>query len=170
MMYSKNDIVIYSSYGLCKITEISKQNFGGVSENYYTLSPVYDEKSTLFVPANNKNLVEKMKPVMSKSEIYGLIESISAEDNVWIDDENKRKEKYKEILSGGNRTEIIKMIRSVYQMKVKRQSEGKKLHVADERFFKDAERLINEEFAYVLDIERGKVVEFITEKIAPITK
>ena len=40
------------------------------------------------------------------------------------------------------------------------------MHVSDEKFFKDAERLIYDEFAFVLNIAPNKVGDFINHELA----
>ena len=42
---------------------------------------------------------------------------------------------------------------------------GKKLHACDEQYYKDAEKIIYDEFAYVLDINRLDVKDFITNEL-----
>ena len=71
----------------------------------------------------------------------------------WIENEQERKAKYKEIIAKGDRRELIRLIKSVYLHGQKLKLTGKKLHVVDERFLKEAERLLYDEFAHVLKIE-----------------
>jgi CarD family transcriptional regulator len=47
---------------------------------------------------------------------------------------------------------------------------GKKLRVSDERFLKDAEKVLYDEFAHVLDIKREEVLPFIFEQIETVRK
>ncbi len=164
-MFCVNDVVLYSCYGVCEITEISMKNFGGSKEEYYVLRPIYDSKSTLFVPVNNEKLTSKIRPVLTIDEVYALIKTMPDKESVWIEDENKRKDHYKEILTTGNREEIVKMIKAVYFMEKKKRSEGKKLHAVDEKFFRDAEKLLYEEFSHVLNIEKTEVFDFITSAL-----
>ena len=106
-----------------------------------------------------------MKRIMTKDEIYHLINDMPNEESIWISNENERKEKYKEIIFNGNRTELVQLIKTLYIHKQNQRSEGKKLHLADERFLKDAERILYDEFAYVLDITPDKGVPFIMGEI-----
>ncbi len=41
----------------------------------------------------------------------------------------------------------------------------KKLHVADENAMKDSEKMLYDEFAYVLKIERSEIIPYITEQL-----
>ena len=51
------------------------------------------------------------------------------------------------------------MIKALYFHKNKRESEGKHLYLSDERFFKEAERILYDEFQYVLNIKKDEVME-----------
>ncbi len=44
------------------------------------------------------------------------------------------------------------------------------MHIADERFLNEAEKLLYEEFAHVLQIERNQVLPFILKQIQPEEK
>lgn len=46
-----------------------------------------------------------------------------------------------------------------------KRSSGKKLHACDERFFRDAEKMLYEEFAAALNIDKEGVLPFILSKI-----
>lgn len=164
-MFKVNDTVLYSSYGVCKITEIAKRDLNGIKKEYYTLKPVYDKKSTVFVPVDNERLVSKIHKVLSVDEIYELIYSMPEEDTIWIDDESERKEYYSRVLQTGDRRELIQMIKSLYKNRQELASNKKKQHISDERFFRDAEKMLYEEFAHVLDIKRDQVLPFILNQI-----
>ena len=45
------------------------------------------------------------------------------------------------------------MIKAIYAHKKEREAEGKRLHMSDERFFKDAEQILYNEFQYVLNLD-----------------
>ena len=61
--------------------------------------------------------------------------------------------------------ELIQMIKALYFHKQKREADGKNLYLSDERFFKEAERILYDEFQYVLNIKREELLPFIFQKI-----
>lgn len=165
MGYKVNETILYGSHGVCKIEEISERKFNNKTLEYYELRPVYDEKAVLFVPVNNEKLVSKMRPVLSAAEIYALIRSMPDEDMSWIDNDGARKEKFKEILASGDRAQLIRVIKTLNRHQEAQKEKGKKLHIVDERFMKDAEKMLHAEFAYVLDIKYEDVIPFIVEEL-----
>ena len=166
MNYEINDTILYGSQGVCKITGTVQKDFGGSIMDYYTLQPVYSDNSVIYVPMHNEALLRKMRRVLSSEEIYALIQAMPREEAFWIEDENKRKETCRDILSRGDRTELIRAIKALYLHQQELQEKGRKLHVSDERFLKDAEKMLYDEFALVLNIREEDVLPFIMEQIA----
>ena len=164
-MFRVNDTIMYGTHGICKITDITEKDFMGTKKEYYVLKPMNDVAATLFAPVNNPKIEGKMRRILSEQEIYQLIESMPKEEAVWIDKENERKEQYKRIIAKGNHVELIKMIKALYLHKLKREAEGKHLYLSDERFFKEAERILYDEFQYVLNVKREELLPLIFQKI-----
>lgn len=165
MLCNINDTVIYGAEGVCRIVGISKKNLTGTSKEYYVLKPVYDERSTIFAPVHSEKVQAKMRPVLSREEIHALIDAMPAEDTIWIENELSRREQYKKILADGDRTELIRLIKTLYGHQKSQKEKGRKMHVADETFMRDAERMLHEEFAHVLNIDRDQVLPLILERI-----
>ncbi len=164
-MFEKEDVILYGVHGVCKITELVEREYGGVQKQYYVLKPMYNETSILYVPVDSQALTSKMKRVLSAEEVYALIRSMRKEEALWIEDERERKTKYKEILEHGDRLELVGMIKALYQHQKEQEKRGRHLHVADERFFKTAEKILYDEFALVLKIEPQQVLPFVLQQI-----
>lgn len=164
-MYAVNDMVLYGRNGACKIVDITRREVAGSSIEYYVLQPVYNHTSTIFVPTGNQALTGKMQQVLSADEIHEIIRSLPDEESLWIADDEERRVRYNEILSAGNRRDVIRMIKALYLHREELKERGKHLHLADERFLKDAERLLYDEFALVLHIQPDQVLPFILQQI-----
>jgi CarD family transcriptional regulator len=82
-----------------------------------------------------------------------------------VENDNERKDLYRKILAGNDRTSLIRMIKSLYSHQVVQKAKGKKLHMQDERFMKEAETVLYDEFAHVLSIKREEVLPFIAQQI-----
>lgn len=151
-MFQVNDVIIYGTQGVCKITGTEEKVVGGKKKTYFVLKPVSDHGATIFAPTDNELVLKKMRRLLTKEEIYQLIDSMPGENGEWIANENERREHYKSILAKGDHLELIKMIKAIYAHKKEREADGKRLHMSDERFFKDAEQILYNEFQYVLDL------------------
>jgi len=164
-LFSKGDTVIYGIHGICKITDVQIKEFMGEKAEYFVLNPVYDERATVFVPCQNESLTSKMKRIMSPAEIHDMIRAMPDEKQMWIENEQERKKSYSDILKNGDRKALIGLIKTLYLHKEKQGASGKKLHISDENFLRDAEKILYEEFAHVLQIKRDQVLPFICEQI-----
>ena len=164
-MYKVNDTIMYGTQGICKIVEITEKDFMGTKKEYYVLKPISDASATLYAPMNNAKTEAKMRRILSEEEIYELIDTMPYEEANWIRNENDRKEKYKNIIISGDRVELIRMIKALYYQKREREADGKHLYISDERFMKDAERILYDEFQYVLKVEKEELMNYIFDRI-----
>ena len=97
--------------------------------------------------------------------MFELINQIPEIAPYWIDNENERKKHFSSIIRSGQRADIIAIIKSIYEHSKGLKEKGRKLHACDEISCKDAEKLIYEEFSYVLDIEKKDVQMLISKAI-----
>lgn len=164
-MYNINDTVIYASYGVCRIKAVETRDFSGEPKEYYILQPVGDTRNTFYIPTDNEALKEKMRRVYSRKEVEELIRIMPDEGSIWIENEQQRKDAYRQIIENGNRHELIKLIKTLYIYRKDLEAQHKKLHSTDERFLRDAENMLYDEFAFALGISRDEVVPYIKEHI-----
>ena len=111
-MFKVNDTIMYGTQGVCKIIEITEKDFMGAKKEYYVLKPVNDKGATLFAPVNVK-ANNKMRKILSKEEVYELIAKMPQEETCWVQGDNLRKETYKKIISNGDHTELIRLIKTL---------------------------------------------------------
>ncbi len=167
-MAQVGQIVLYGTEGACRISEICKMKVGHKREEYYVLRPIHREGATVFVPLNNEVLLSKMRPLLSREEIHELIDRVSMEVPLWIEDASERKAEYQRILLSTQREELLRMIRALYQRRSQLRERGKHLRGSDEQMLRDAEKLLNDEFALVLEIKPREVPEYIQSRIEQI--
>lgn len=151
-MFCANDTVHYAGSGVCRVQEIATMRFGRTREQYYVLKPLHQNTSVIYVPVKNEQLVAKMRPILSREQITALIDGIDGVEPAWDDDVNQRKQLFDELLRSGDCGDLIRLIKSLQQQRVRRQAEGKTLHVSDENFLREAQRLLYDEYAGVLGI------------------
>lgn len=172
LAFKIDDVVVYGSDGVCRITDITIRLFQEREITYYVLKPVFAPSSTVYVPVDNKALTEKMHRALSADEIHALILTLPERDSYWIENEAERKIRYKEILASGDRLQLICLIKALYFHQKAQQAIGKKLHLSDEHFFKEAQRLLYDEFSAALGIPREEVPSYIDRIISeasPVT-
>ncbi len=165
-MYSIGDMIMYSSFGICKVTAIEKRDLTGEEQEYYILKLINSDKNIFYVPTNNDTALSKMHPICSKAEVDELISHMNSEGLIWIDNDIRRKEEYSRIIKDADKREIIRLIKTLYLRRKELAESGKKLRSTDENYLSLAENMLFEEFAFALDIDKSEVVEYIEKHIA----
>jgi len=165
-LFQINDAIIYGTEGVCRIVDIEEKSIGGRKQKYYVLKSVRDNGITVYAPVDNEHVLKKMRRLLSREQIDTLIDSMPSEAESWVENANERKELFKSILERGDHLELIKMIKAIYAHKKAREAEGKRLHISDEHFFKDAEQILYNEFQYVLKLNsKEELMAYIVSRI-----
>ncbi|MCR5790870.1 MAG: CarD family transcriptional regulator, partial [Lachnospiraceae bacterium] len=126
---------------------------------YYTLRPIYQRDSVVYVPVGNEKPV--MRPVISKEQAQELVENIPNIKAAWIEKEVEREQEYKKAISSCDPEKLIMIIKTLYNRKKARIEDGKKVTVIDERYFKMAEKQLHEELAYALGMSKEEIGDYI---------
>ena len=164
-MFKINDVVVYGSQGVCEIVGINEERVDGAIRNYFVLKPKNDKGSTFYVPTWNEKALGKMRKVMTKEDVDALIDSMPRRNPTWIENENERKDAYRKILASGDQAAIISMVQALFLHKKQREAEGKRLHMSDEYFMKDAEQILYNEWQYVLNVDKDGLMAYILNRI-----
>lgn len=164
MMIQTGSMLLYGNQ-VCRVCQQKEEVFHGTRRNYYLLQPIYDTSSMIHVPADNPKLMNKMRKILSPEEIHRLIQEIPKQETMWIPDDRQRGEAWKEILAQGDRRQLVRLIKTLYEKKQEIEANGRKFHAADENALRQAEQVIHDEFALVLDIQRDQVAPFIARQI-----
>lgn len=161
-MYKINDYVSYGMQGVCQVCDIIERMTGDVSVSYYVLSPVYGNPVSVYVPIDNELLTSRIHPLLSAAQIQALADAVPELPNIWVPEDNHRKEAFKEILLSGERERVGALIKTLYQHRAAQKARGKKLHLTDERYLREAEKILFCEIALVM----GKTFEQVAEEFA----
>ncbi|NLZ45872.1 MAG: hypothetical protein GX896_04185 [Clostridiales bacterium] len=162
--FEKDDYLVYGTAGVCQLIDIEMRCFDGKNKNdYFKLIPMQSIKSTYYVPVNKSH--GKLRKLLSKDEVYALIDALPMEEVVWSENARERKMMFDEILKGGDYEKILAMLRTLYNHQKKRIELGKKLMAYDETTMRTAELLIYQEFSFVLGIPEESVEAFITDRV-----
>ncbi|NLN86386.1 MAG: transcriptional regulator [Syntrophomonadaceae bacterium] len=163
-MFEVNDYIVYGLTGVCRITDIAKDEISNNDTEYYVLQPVSNDNLTIKVPVDEQNV--RMRPIITKKDIMSLMASMPKTETVWLDDDRQRNSNFKAALKSGKNEELIRIIRTLYLEKEERSLVGKKLSKTDEDIMNAAEKHLNEEFAIALNMEPEAVVPFILDHIS----
>ena len=165
MGFEIGDMVVYGIHGVCRLIGAEKRPVDRKQVEYYVLTPIRQEEARFYVPTHNPVAVGKMRKVLTREELTALLQSPQIKEDGWIPNESARKEQYRALITRADCAELICMLRALYTHKQEQHAAGKKLHLCDENFMKDAQRVICSEVSAVMEIPPEAVGEFIRSKI-----
>ncbi|MBR2640807.1 MAG: CarD family transcriptional regulator [Oscillospiraceae bacterium] len=164
-MLEKGHVFVYGASGVCRVDDIRICDYGAGKKEYYILQPVFDLRSSLSVPVDSPAFSGHARELLSKDEVFKIIDSLPDSEAEWIKDDRERIETFRSLLEGGCGRDIAILIRSLYLHKKELAERGKKLRSSDETIMQRAEKLLYGEFAFVLGIEPKEVIPFIKNRV-----
>jgi len=164
-MFEQGSLVVYGIHGVCKVADLESRAINGKKVEYYVLKPLEKADASFLIPTQNPAAVSKMRPILTKEKLEVLFSRDISEEDVWIGDENHRKQRYRELITGSDIAALICMVRAIHNHKEVQAASGKKLHQCDEYFLRDAERLLSSELSLILHIAPDAVGQYVKEKI-----
>ena len=121
--------------------------------------------SKFFVPTHNALAVSKLKAVLTRDELAQLLANVDTSDDIWIKDEGQRKVCYRELISSGDRGALISMVFALNRHKEEQLASGRKFHLTDENFVRDAKKVLSSEISFVMQIPAESVWDYIMDNI-----
>ena len=164
-VFKVNDVVFYGTTGICKSTGIEDKTVSGTSRAYFVLKSENGRDTTIYLPAENQSLLGKMRGLLTKDEIDALIDSLPDIAPNRIGNDAARKLAYGKILTSGDHTALIAMLKALYLQKKEREAGKKHLGLTDERLMKAAEQLLYDEWQYFLGLDRNELTAYISARL-----
>lgn len=156
--------VVYCSGEICLVDSVVKRSFDGVHEiEYFKIIPIDTKRSAYYIPCDGCS--SKVRKLLTKEEIYSLIDEMPEISSEWCEDKNTRKNFFHSVLKGDDYHQLLSMMHSLYVQRESQREKGKKLLMSDERAMNEAEHLIFREFAFVLGIDESQVETFIEKRL-----
>lgn len=164
-MFRVRDTVMHPTEGVCRVTDLREEAFSVEKQLYYVLIPLRDGvKSKIYVPVNGE--VIRLRRLLTKAEISAVLARVPELDDIWLDTDRERLERFGELLRSGDHARIIQIIERLHQYKEQQQRAGKKFRKSDEYLLKEAESIIHSEFSYALGMDEKATISYIMKKIA----
>lgn len=150
-MYDISQFVVYGGHGVCRVADVEQRIIDRKEISYYVLQPLAQPGAVYYVPCHNPAATAKMRALLTKEEIQKALAAESSDDD-WIPDENKRKQHYRHLLGGADISATVRIVRYLRQYRNQLYDAGRRLHLCDENFFREAEHMLIKEFSLVLQI------------------
>ena len=164
-MFEIGEWVLYGVHGVCRVAGTEKQLVNRKRTEFLVLEPMTQNESRYFLPTGNPTAMAKLRRVLSAEDMKALLTSEEIREDAWIQDENHRKQVYRDLINGGDRTALLKMVCSLYRYRDAQVASGKKFHQCDDNFLRDAEKLLASEIALVLEMPPEEAKVYLREQL-----
>ena len=136
-MFQPGELVMYGTTGVCRVESIDRPNLTGADcgKAYYNLKPL-QHNGIIYTPVEN-----------SKVSIQALTQH------------------YQAAIHSGDRRELIRLMMSIYAKQKQAEAQKRRLGMVDERYMKQAERLLYGELAASLEIPFDQVQSYIARRV-----
>ena len=101
------------------------------------------------------------KKIGKDSIEYYVLKPVCSDSSTLFVNKAERCEKIKEIISGGDCMKLVELIRRMHFHSNLQLKKGRRLHITDERFLKEAEKMVCDEVSVVLHIDRNDVLPLV---------
>jgi len=165
-MYQIGEMVTYGIHGVCRVVDVEKQTVHARTSTYLVLEPVGRDGSRYLVPMHNQAAMGKLGPVLLPEELEAMLRDEKIRVDDWPRDENQRKQMYRELITSGDRAGLMNMVHSLYLQRKSLSDAGKRMHMADENFLRDAEKILAGEISVVMDMEPNQAVIYLRDRLA----
>jgi len=164
-MYQIGDKVIYGMHGVCLVADLEKRIVDKKEITYFVLEPAGQSGSRFLVPTHNTAAMAKVRPMLTREALEELLSSDAVKEDAWVRDESQRKQLYRELISSCDRQRLSQMISSLYRYRKTQTAAGKKFHMCDENFLRDAEKILAGEIAWTLEIPSAEALKYLRNKL-----
>lgn len=164
-MYQTGEQIVYGVHGVCRVAALEDRTVDRKRVTYLVLEPVGQGGSQYLVPTHNAAAMAKIKRMLTKEELASMMQSDAVRSDGWIRDEGQRKNLYRELISSGDRERLMQMVHTLYRHKAEQTKAGKKVHLCDDNFLRDAEKLLVGEVAVVMGMEPDEAKQYIRKQL-----
>lgn len=164
-MYQTGDRVVYGMHGVCVVADTEERTVDGRQVRYLVLEPMGQPGSRYLLPSHNAAAMAKLRPVLTREALEELLGSKEIREAQWIPDENRRKQSYRNLVGSVDCVELLQMVCALYRYRREQTGAGRKLHMCDENFLRDAEKLLASEIAITLELPTGEARDYLRTKL-----
>ena len=169
-MYQTGELVVYGTIGVCRVEGVTQPETAGADKGklYYLLKPLQQD-GVIYTPAENSKV--PMRPVMTAQEAESLIDLIPTieAEAVYSPTLQALAQHYQAALRTSSCEDLLRLTMSIYCKQQAAQARNKRLGLVDERYMKQAERLLHGELAVALGISFEEVQPYIARRVAGVS-
>ena len=165
-MFQPGELLVYGTTGVCRVEEITAPDFTRADRGrqYYLLRPLYQD-GVIYAPVDSGKV--PIRPVISREEAEALIDLIPSvrAEACHAPTMQALAQHYQSAVRSHNCRELLELTMSIYLKQRQAEAQKRRLGMVDERYMKQAERLLYGELAAALDIPYEEVQPYIARRV-----
>ena len=163
-MFQPGEVIVYGTSGVCRVEEITRLPGGDRKRMYYKLKPLWQD-GVIYAPLDSEKI--PMRPVISRQEAEDLIERMPGIQAAVCRGTTVQAlaQQYQSAVRDGGHQALIEMMKSIYLKRGQAEAKNRRLGIVDERYMKQAERMLYGELATALEIPYDEVGNYIAARL-----
>ena len=166
-MFQPGELVVYGTTGVCRVEAVTRLNAAGPDRDkqYYQLNPLHQD-GVIYTPVDNPKVA--IRPIITQEEAEALIDLIpSMEAEIYhAPTLQALAQHYQSTVRSHDCRDLIGLMLSIYAKQKEAEAHKRRLGLVDERYRKQAERLLHGELSVVLGIPFEEVPTYIARRIS----
>ena len=163
-MYQVDEYVMHRSNGLCRVIGTGYPEFGGVKgDSLCYILENQRNKGKMYTPVENGESI--LRPVMNLEQAEELVAHLQGIELITEENDKLREVAYRKALHEEGYIGWARIIKTAYAKRVARMKAGKKSTIVDRKFEKQAQDYLYDELAYVYQIPRDSVEDYLVERV-----
>lgn len=156
--------MVYGATGVCRVEEITRLSGADRKRLYYLLKPLWQD-GVIYAPVDSEKV--PMRQVISRAEAEALIDQMPDIQAAVCRGGTVQAlaQQYQSAVRDGGHQALIEMMKSIYIKRNQAEAKNRRLGMIDERYMKQAERLLYGELATALEIPYDEVEGYIAGRI-----
>lgn len=161
-MYQVGELVVYGATGVCRVEELTR--LPGGDREYYLLKPLWQD-GVIYAPVDSGKV--PMRPVISREEAEALVDQMPDIQAAVCRGTTVQAlaQQYQSAVRDGGHQALIEMMKAIYRKRGEAEAKNRRLGMTDERYMKQAERMLYGELATALEIPFEEVERYIADRL-----
>ena len=165
-MFQPGELLVYGTTGVCRVEGVATPNLTRAEwgRQYYLLKPLYQD-GVIYAPVDSQKV--PIRPVISRQEaedLIDLIPSIQAEA-CHAPTLQALAQHYQSAVCSHDCRELLELMMSICAKQRQAEAQKRRLGMVDERYMKQAERLLYGELSAALGIPFEEVQPYIARRV-----
>ena len=163
-MYQVGELVVYGATGVCRVEELTHLPGGDRGRQYYLLKPLWQD-GVIYAPVDSEKV--PIRPVISRKEAEALVDQMPGIQAAVCRGATVQAlaQQYQSAVRDGGHQALIEMMTAIYLKRGQAEAKNRRLGMVDERYMKQAERLLYGELATALEMPFDEVADYIAARL-----